>query len=177
MDLVVARSGPHWRARFGDLEWRCAVGRTGVSADKREGDGATPVGRWPMRRLLYRADRLVPPVTVLDAGPIAPDDAWCDDPGHQAYNRAVRLPFAAGRERLWRDDGLYDLVVVLGHNDDPPAPGRGSCIFLHVARADYGATEGCVALARGDLVELLRRVTAHSGVAVRSPDVAQSSAG
>lgn len=125
--------------------------------DKREGDGATPVGRFPLHRLLYRRDRLpAVPATALPASPIARDDGWCDDPGDPAYNRPVRLPFAAGHEKLWREDGLYDLVVVLGHNDDPPVPGLGSAIFLHVARPGYEPTEGCVALALDDLLDLLR---------------------
>ena len=124
--------------------------------DKREGDGATPVGRFALRRLLYRRDRLpAAPATALPAAVIGRDDGWCDDPGDPAYNRPVRLPYPASHERLWREDGLYDLVVVLGHNDDPPVPGLGSAVFLHVARPDYGPTEGCVALARDDLLVLL----------------------
>ena len=140
----------------GDRRWRCALGHGGVRGDKREGDGATPVGSFPLRRLLYRRDRLAEaPATALPSTAIARDDGWCDDPVDPAYNRPVRLPHAASHERLWREDGLYDVLVVLGHNDDPPVPGLGSAIFLHVARGDYGPTEGCVALALDDLLELL----------------------
>lgn len=135
---------------------RCALGRGGVRADKREGDGATPLGRFPLRRLLYRPDRLpAPPATALPASPIGPDDGWCDDAADPRYNRPLPLPSAAGHERLWRDDGLYDVVVVLGHNDAPPVPGLGSAIFLHVARPGYEPTEGCVALALADLLALV----------------------
>lgn len=137
--------------------WRCALGRSGVRQDKREGDGATPVGRFPLRRLLYRRDRLAtPPATTLPCTVIARDDGWCDEPADPAYNGPVRLPCTASHEILWREDGLYDVVVVVGHNDDPPVPGLGSAIFLHVARPDYGPTEGCVALALDDLLDLLR---------------------
>lgn len=144
----------------GRLSWpggtvRCALGRSGVRADKREGDGATPAGTWPLRRVLFRPDRLPAPATRLAVAPLRPDDGWCDDPAHPAYNTQVVLPFGASHERLWREDGLYDIVVVLGHNDDPPVAGKGSAIFMHVARDDYGATEGCVALALGDLLALL----------------------
>ena len=145
----------------GTLSWpgglmRCALGRGGVRADKREGDGATPVGRFPLRRLLYRPDRLPgPPATGLPASPIGPDDGWCDESADPRYNRPVPLPCAVSHERLWRDDGLYDVVVVLGHNDAPPLPGRGSAIFLHVARPGYEPTEGCVALALADLLTLV----------------------
>ena len=135
---------------------RCALGRGGVRADKREGDGATPIGRFPLRRLLYRPDRLpTPPVTGLPASAIAPADGWCDDPADPRYNQPVPLPWPTSHERLWRDDALYDLVVVLGHNDDPPRPGLGSAIFLHLARTDYLPTEGCIALAFSDLMALL----------------------
>lgn len=166
MDLLVTAHDSAGRARFGERAWRCAVGRGGLVADKREGDGATPIGRLPLRRVLYRADRLPRPDTDLPSAPLAPEDAWCDDPADPRYNRAVRLPYPASYERLWRADGLYDVVVVLGHNDDPPVAGRGSAIFLHVARPDYGPTEGCVALARPDLLEFLRAADAATRVCV-----------
>ena len=158
-DIIVARDN---RLRFAGRAWRCALGRGGIRADKREGDGATPVGRFALRRLLYRADRLAAPPTALPVAPIGPHDGWCDDPAHPAYNRPVTLPFAASHERLWRDDAVYDVIVVLGHNDAPPAPGLGSAIFLHVARPDLAPTEGCVALALPDLLDLLARVRADT---------------
>ena len=145
----------------GVLAWsgnrvRCAVGHGGVRVDKREGDGATPVGSFHLRRLLYRPDRLSAPETGLPCEPINEDDGWCDDPLSPDYNRPIKLPYPASHERMWRDDHVYDLVVVLGHNDDPPVAGAGSAIFLHLARPDYTPTEGCVALARSDLLELLK---------------------
>lgn len=135
---------------------RCALGRGGVRVEKREGDGATPTGCFALRRVLYRPERGAAPETVLPVSAIAPDDGWCDDPADPRYNRPVTLPYPASAERLWREDRLYDLLVVLGHNDDPPEPGAGSAIFLHVARPDYGPTEGCVALAPDDLRALLK---------------------
>lgn len=139
--------------------FRCAIGRGGIRADKREGDGATPTGLFPLRRLLFRADRVNRPATGLPTRPIAPEDGWCDDPGHADYNRPIRLPHAARHERLWRDDHVYDLIVVIGHNDRPVAPGAGSAVFIHVARDGYAPTEGCVALAPADLLWLLARAT------------------
>ena len=152
MDLIVSASR---EARWGKRRLRCALGRGGLARDKREGDGATPIGAWPMRRLLYRADRLGRPATRLPAAPIAIEDGWCDDPADPLYNRPISLPYPGRHERLWREDGLYDLVVVLGHNDDPVVRGEGSAIFLHIARPDWAPTEGCVALARADLGRLL----------------------
>jgi L,D-peptidoglycan transpeptidase YkuD (ErfK/YbiS/YcfS/YnhG family) len=143
--------------RMGDQKVRCALGRGGViaAALKQEGDGSSPIGAWPMRKVLYRPDRGPAPRTALPVQPIAPEDGWCDDPADSNYNRAVKHPYPASAEHLWREDGVYDIVVVLGHNDDPVAPGKGSAIFLHLARPDYGPTEGCVALARADLEALL----------------------
>ena len=147
----------------GQIAWdgrqaRCALGKAGViaAADKREGDNRSPLGLWPIRRVLYRPD-VYPngPTTSLPAQAIAPDDGWCDAPGDPAYNQPVKLPYPASAERLWRDDAVYDLVVILGHNDDPPVAGLGSAIFLHLAREGYLGTEGCVALAREDVEALL----------------------
>ncbi|HEX4097442.1 MAG TPA: L,D-transpeptidase family protein [Caulobacteraceae bacterium] len=146
---------------------RCALGRSGVApaAAKREGDGKTPLGEWPLRRVLYRADHGGAPQTALETHTIMPDDGWCDAPDDPSYNRPIRLPYPASAERLWRDDRLYDLVVVLGHNDDPVTPGRGSAIFLHLASHDYRTTEGCMAIRRPDLEALLR--SAKPGDALR----------
>lgn len=116
----------------------------------------TPVGAFPLRQVMYRPDRLKLPETGLSVQEIDPSDGWCDDPGDTRYNQLVVLPCDASHERLWRDDGLYDLLAVIGYNDDPVVAGRGSAIFLHVARPDYGPTEGCVALALPDLKDLLR---------------------
>jgi L,D-peptidoglycan transpeptidase YkuD (ErfK/YbiS/YcfS/YnhG family) len=108
-----------------------------------------------LRRVLYRPDRLSAPTTPLPATPLTPDDGWCDDPADPQYNRPVRLPYAGRHEELWRADALYDVIVVVGHNDAPVIAGMGSAIFMHVASADYRPTQGCVALARQDLLDIL----------------------
>ncbi|MGI4977390.1 MAG: L,D-transpeptidase family protein [Janthinobacterium lividum] len=137
-----------------------ALGRGGVGADKREGDGVTPLGVLTLRRVLVRADRFAAgelPVLAdsVPGGRIAPFDGWCDDPEQANYNTAVTLPFGGRHERLWREDGLYDIVGVLGWNDAPVIRGRGSAIFLHVVSSGFGPTEGCVAMARADLLAVL----------------------
>jgi L,D-peptidoglycan transpeptidase YkuD (ErfK/YbiS/YcfS/YnhG family) len=164
MNLIVAagRSEASWNGR----RFRCALGRSGARAVKREGDGATPLGVVAMRRLLYRPDRENPPATGLQVQPIGPLDGWCDAPADPAYNRPVPLPYKASAERLWREDGIYDLIVPLGYNDDPVVPGRGSAIFLHLARAGYGPTEGCVALAHDDLIAVLAEADGASLVVI-----------
>lgn len=150
---------------------RCSLGRSGVRENKWEGDGATPVGWFPLRRVLYRPDRLAaPPETRLPVVALHPDDGWCDDPADALYNRPVHLPYPGGHERLWRDDHIYDVIVVLGHNDSPPIPGRGSAIFLHVARPDGKPTEGCVALRLDDLLDVLRLCGPESVLCVIPPE-------
>jgi len=153
--MPVAVLLPDGMLRLDGLVVRAAIGRGGRRADKQEGDGATPVAELPLRRVLYRADRGPPPVCSVPIEPISRDDGWCDDPDDPEYNRMIRLPHPARHETLWRPDSIYDLVGVLGWNDRPVIPGRGSAIFLHVARPDGAPTEGCIALALGDLRTVL----------------------
>ena len=153
--------------RLGDRVFACVLGRAGVSARKHEGDGATPVGRFSVRRVLYRADRGPAPETALPLDVIGRNDGWCDAPNDAHYNRPVTLPYPASAESLWRDDGLYDVVVVLGHNDDPVIAGAGSAIFMHVAPPRGEPTAGCVALAGADLREVLKAVQPGATIEIR----------
>lgn len=138
----------------------CALGRSGIVQAKREGDGGSPRGRFRLRGGAYRPDRFgIRPRTPLPLRATRAGDGWCDDPRDRRYNTPVALPCpGTSAEAMWRPDGLYDLVIDLDYNRGPIRPGRGSAIFLHVARPGYPPTEGCVALARADLVRLLRRV-------------------
>lgn len=148
---------------------RCALGRAGVRARKREGDGATPAGAFPLRRVLYRADRLEPPQTALPVSAIGPGDGWSDDPADPLYNRPVARPHPFSHEALWREDGLYDVIVVIGHNDDPVVAGHGSAVFVHIAKPGYAPTAGCVALALPDLLALLRVCAPGDRLVIRRP--------
>ena len=163
MDLMISAPG---LARWGNRAMRCALGRNGVSATKREGDGVTPAGRFPLRFVLYRPDRETALRTALSSRALAPSDGWCDAPADPAYNRLVRLPYPASAESLWRDDHAYDLIVPLGYNDVSVVPGSGSAIFLHLATPDFTPTAGCVALARDDLLAVLAGADGESRVIV-----------
>ncbi len=139
----------------------CALGRSGIvpKDTKKEGDGATPQGSWPLRHVLYRPDRLDAPEGNLPAKAISPSDGWCDEPTDPHYNKAVDLPFSASAEKMWRDDELYNVCVVLGHNDNPVIPHKGSAIFFHVAKQDgenLKPTEGCIALPQDILLRVLK---------------------
>jgi L,D-peptidoglycan transpeptidase YkuD (ErfK/YbiS/YcfS/YnhG family) len=148
---------------------RCAIGPAGVvdASAKHEGDGKSPIGVWPMRRVLYRADRRPAPITGLSATPLAPDDGWSENPADPNYNRQIKLAPGQPGDRLWREDHLYDVIVILGHNDDPVVPGAGSAIFLHLARPGYSPTQGCVALSAGDLDEVLALANPGDAVSIR----------
>lgn len=179
-DLIIGatsrRACEGW-ARIGPVVMRCALGRGGRTVRKREGDGATPIGRWAVRAILVRPDGLIPvrrlalPVPVA---PIARKDGWCDAAGDRNYNRPVRHPYPASAERLWRADHLYDVVVVLGYNDRPRRRGAGSAIFLHLMRrhghnawdGEIAPTEGCIGLAARDLRVVLGRLRRGSAVRV-----------
>jgi len=153
---------------FDGRRFDCLVGRSGTvgASDKREGDGCSPIGRWPIRTVLFRPDRVAPPAGLaLPWRWLRPDDGWSDDPADPAYNRPVRHPNPYSAERLWRDDGAYDVVVVLGHNDAPVMPGLGSAIFLHCLPT-RPFTEGCIALPRDALLELLPLLGPDSAVLI-----------
>jgi L,D-peptidoglycan transpeptidase YkuD (ErfK/YbiS/YcfS/YnhG family) len=144
-----------------------ALGRAGIGRGKREGDGRTPAGRFRLLTVFYRPDRVRRPRTALPVTAIRPDLGWCDDPDDRNYNRPVRLPYAGRHERMWRRDRLYDIVVVLDFNLARPAPGAGSAIFLHIAGADFGPTEGCIAVSEPSLRRLLERIGPYAIVDVR----------
>lgn len=149
------RSAARGSLFMGPLALPCALGWSGRSARKHEGDGATPSGIWRPLLVLYRADRVQRPRTALPVRSLKVDDGWCDAVGDRNYNRPVRHPYPASAERLWRDDALYDVIVVLDHNRQPRIQGAGSAIFMHVARSGYRPTEGCIALARHHLLLVL----------------------
>jgi L,D-peptidoglycan transpeptidase YkuD (ErfK/YbiS/YcfS/YnhG family) len=163
--LGLSASARRGIVKLGDAVFPCALGRTGRRLRKREGDGATPVGRWVLLGVLYRADRVRRPATALPVRRLAACDGWCDAPADRNYNRPVRHPYPASAERLWRSDGLYDVIVVLSHNVRPRVRGAGSAVFMHVARPGYRPTEGCIALKREHLLRLLQRL--GKGAAIR----------
>ena len=146
--------------RKGRLFWpdgnaRAAVGKGGIRIEKKEGDGATPAGSFPLVSVMYRPDRVKPPVTDLPLAPLVRAHAWVDDPLDGNYNRLVELPYLAHVEKLWRMDAIYDLLVVIGYNINPTVSGAGSAIFLHVARPNFSPTIGCIAIERRYLSMLI----------------------
>jgi L,D-peptidoglycan transpeptidase YkuD (ErfK/YbiS/YcfS/YnhG family) len=160
--LLKVATRPGMRSRGVLIAGRLAIpvvlGRAGIRANKREGDGATPRGRFRLRRLWWRADRSPKPATLLPTARIDRRVAWCEDSGDRRYNRPFRRSANEPGDRLWRDDRLYDIIIELDHNSRPRIARRGSAVFLHVARPDCSPTAGCVAFAAPDLRRLLGRL-------------------
>jgi len=166
MNLVVTQDANGSWLDWGAGKRRCAIGPGGIAVKQGEGDGITPRGTWPVREIFYRPDRVKAPDVELPLWQTAPDDGWCDAPDDNSYNRLVKLPYPASAETMWRNDHLYDIVAVLGFNDDPVRRGAGSAIFLHLARDDYSATHGCVALAQDDLIAALEQLKPGDAVVI-----------
>ena len=150
----------HLTCRAGRLSWptgstRAAIGKGGARVLKREGDLATPIGDFALLRGFFRADRVKLPATAMPMSALTPSDAWVDDVKDAEYNRFVRLPYRAHVEQLWRQDDIYDVLLVVGYNLFPTVAGAGSAIFLHIARKTFSPTVGCVAIEREALLRLL----------------------
>lgn len=152
---------------FNEKEYSCALGKGGVRAEKREGDGATPIGCFCIREIFYRPDKFcAPPDSAFPTKALTEYDGWCDDVNTPEYNTHIKLPYDGSHEELWRGDHLYDIIVVLGYNDGPPIVGNGSAIFMHLARDGYTPTAGCIALSKEDLVDILKNTDATTQVCI-----------
>jgi L,D-peptidoglycan transpeptidase YkuD (ErfK/YbiS/YcfS/YnhG family) len=143
-----------------------ALGRGGLKANKREGDGGTPTGAFKPLRLWWRKDRHARPRTALPVRAIRADDGWCEDPSHRRYNRPVRVAAQSSTDRLMRADHLYDYIVEIDHNTRPRVSGRGSAVFLHLARPGFAPTAGCIAMTRGAMIRLLARLSRKTKIVV-----------
>ena len=172
IEVRASRGATTGTLHFDGHTYTCTLGHSGIVENKHEGDGGTPAGLYPLREIRYRPDRLAPPKTSLPIIPTTPSDGWCDDPADPAYNKPVRLPYPRSTETLWREDGAYDLLAVIGYNDAPPVPGVGSAIFLHVARTGpdgaFLPTAGCIALAEPDLSVVLAACTPRTVIEIRT---------
>ena len=160
--MVLTREG----LRFAGRLWPCTIGRGGVRRDKREGDGGTPRGTFRLKRLWWRADRVPRPMTHLPVRPITPWDGWCEDPSDRRYNQPIRLGKDQPGDRLRRQDGLYDFIIEIDHNTRPRIAGRGSAVFVHVARPGFAPTAGCVALKTDALKRLLARLGPRTRIVI-----------
>ena len=163
--VISRRRSVGW-VELGPFRFRCALGRSGLAVRKVEGDGATPVGTYRLEEVYFRADRLGRFPTGLSLFALRQQDGWCDAIGDRNYNRLVCHPYAGRAEQLWRQDELYEVVAVLSFNRLPRIQGRGSAIFLHVARPGFAPTEGCIAMRKHELVRLLGKLRRGDAVSI-----------
>lgn len=172
-DIVVSLQDGKCHANFAGKEYTCSLGKHGISKDKHEGDGKTPIGEFPLRQVFVRPDKIYTDnlrYVSLPVNYISPDDGWCDDPNAPEYNLHVNLAMFdpnVNHEKLFRDDDRYDMIIVVGYNDAPPQAGKGSAIFIHVASKKYAGTEGCVAFSAEDLVQILPQLDHDSKLIVK----------
>jgi len=150
----------------GPLVLQAALGRGGIRANKREGDGGTPRGHFRLVRMWWRADRHPRPPTLLPSRRIRRNDGWCEDPADRHYNQPVTVPPGSKADRLARADTLYDFIIELDHNTRPRVVGRGSAVFIHAARPGFAPTAGCIALELSDLRRLLARLGPRSTIMI-----------
>ena len=141
-----------------DFKFRCSIGKNGKSKKKKEGDKKTPIGYFEIENLYYRSDRIKKPSTKLKCIKIKKNMGWCDDPKSKQYNKLVKLPFYQSREKLYRKDNIYDLILILDYNMDPVKKNKGSAIFIHVATKNYKKTEGCIAVNKKDLKQIVKKI-------------------
>jgi L,D-peptidoglycan transpeptidase YkuD (ErfK/YbiS/YcfS/YnhG family) len=161
--VAILKIGPH--------VFNCTLGKSGViaAADKKEGDGKTPLGTFPLRQLLYRADRVPRPETGLRVEILTAETGWCEDPAHPDYNKKITLPHPAGHDRMMREDNIYDYTVVIGYNDAPVSAGKGSAVFMHLARFEFTPTQGCIGLRPEDMRAVLKLCDSSSQITILPP--------
>ena len=153
---------------FNDISFKCAVGKNGITNNKVEGDGCTPAGKYLINQVYYRQDRVVLPSTSIPSIAIAKNFGWCDDVSSDCYNKIITFIFKLGAEILYRNDNIYDILVVIDYNQNPVIKNKGSAIFLHIAKPNYVGTEGCVAISMVDLIHLLKIITTKTNIQIIS---------
>ena len=147
---------------------QCALGLNGLTENKREGDLSTPIGTFHFDKIYYRADRLGNMKFIIDSSIINKNDGWCDDKKSDLYNQYIQFPFTESAEHLYRNDRIYDIICVLNYNTSPVIPGRGSAIFLHIAKPDFSGTEGCIAIEKNALIKIATNLTADSTIKIEN---------
>jgi L,D-peptidoglycan transpeptidase YkuD (ErfK/YbiS/YcfS/YnhG family) len=153
--IIVKKSG---YLKYKNLKFRCALGKAGIKKKEREGDNVTPKGTFKITKIYYRHDKIKNIKTLIKKIKIKKNMGWCDDSASSFYNRQIELPSQLSHERLYRNDNLYDLILVLNYNTNPIIKNKGSAIFIHIAKKYYRKTKGCIALSKENLIELVSKI-------------------
>ena len=151
---------------FDNMSFKCAVGKSGVTKNKVEGDGCTPADEYSIIKIYYRQDKVVLPSIKMPSIAISKNFGWCDDVNSDYYNKIITFPFKHRAEILYRNDNIYDILCVIDYNQNPVVKNKGSAIFLHIARPNYTGTEGCIALNTADLIQLLSKMTTKTNIKI-----------
>lgn len=162
--IIVKKNGS---LKYKNLKFRCSLGKAGIKKKIREGDNITPKGTFKLLNVFYRADKIKKIKTKLNKIKIKKNFGWCDDPKSKFYNKLVRLPFIGSYEKLYRRDGIYDLLIVLNYNTDPIIKNKGSAIFIHIAKKKFSNTAGCIALKKKDLLILLANIKKNTKIKIQ----------
>ena len=161
--IIVKKSG---YLKYKNFKYRCALGKAGVNKKIKEGDGITPKGVFKITKIYYRADKIKVIKTNIKKIKITKNMGWCDDPVSRFYNQQIKLPSKFSHEKLYRNDDLYDLVAVLNYNTNPVIKNKGSAIFMHISESSYKKTEGCIALKKDDLINILMDIKRNTKISI-----------
>jgi len=161
--IIVKKSG---YLQYKNLKFRCALGKAGIKKKGKEGDNVTPNGIFKITSMYYRSDRIKNIITIVKKIKITKKIGWCDDPNSLFYNQQISLPTKFSHEKLYRNDNLYDLVLVLDYNTNPIIKNKGSAIFIHIAKKNYKKTKGCIALKKKHLIELISKIKKNTKIKI-----------
>jgi L,D-peptidoglycan transpeptidase YkuD (ErfK/YbiS/YcfS/YnhG family) len=153
--IIINKSG---YLKYKDIKFKCALGKSGIGKKRIEGDNITPKGTFKIIKIYYRKDRIKKINSVFKIIEIKKDMGWCDDPESKKYNQLIKLPSKYRHEKLFRNDRIYDLIIVLNYNMSPVIKNKGSAIFIHIAKNNYNKTKGCIALKKKDLIEIVSKI-------------------
>ena len=161
--IIVKKSG---YLKYKNLKFRCALGKAGIKKKKREGDNVTPKGIFKINKIYYRPDKINNIKTLIKKIKIKKNMGWCDDSSSSFYNQQIKLPSKFSHERLYRNDNLYDLILILNYNTNPIMKNKGSAIFIHIAKKYYRKTKGCIALKKKNLIELASKIKKNTKIKI-----------
>jgi L,D-peptidoglycan transpeptidase YkuD (ErfK/YbiS/YcfS/YnhG family) len=161
--IIVKKSG---YLKYKNFKFRCALGESGIKEKIKEGDNVTPKGMFKITRIYYRPDKIKKIISPINIIKIKKNMGWCDDPTSNSYNKEIKLPTKFGYEKLYRKDHIYDLIAVISYNVNPIIKGKGSAIFLHIAKKKFSPTQGCIALKKKDLLLLLSKISKNTKIRI-----------
>ena len=141
---------------IGSYKVKCAIGKRGIGLKKKEGDKITPKGKFKIKSILFRKDRIKSLKSNIKVKNITKNMGWCDDPKANSYNQLIKFPFMFSAEKLYRKENTYDIIIVLNYNIDPIVKNKGSAIFLHIARKNYQKTNGCIAIKKPHMKKIIK---------------------